>query len=250
MYFKQQELLEKTLSGDSRAKAELVCMYQPLAKKTASYFFSISGDNPCITFDDLLSEANYGFLSALETYDPSKGHAFNSYIENGMKMAIRKYLSSYSRPIRIPKYQIERMSRLDKFLSANDKNGVDICEISEKTGLSLNAIKELFEIKNSQKCFSLDQRMNDDEAFAFSNLVGCEDFTSSYEQSCLIADMGEYLMEKGKGDGYILKALTGAFGEDKRTLKQLSSELGVSVSTIRKRYNSMLSRLRMQFSVA
>ena len=250
MYFKQQELLEKTLEGDTQAKNELVCMYQPLARKTASYFFSISGDNPCITFDDLLSEANYGFLSALKTYDPQKGHAFNTYMENGMKMAIRKYLSSYSRQIRIPKYQIERMSKLDKFLSANDKDDSDIHEISEKTGLSPESIKELFEIKNSQRCFSLDQGINDDEAFAFSNLVGCEDFTSSYELSCLISDMDEYLMEEEKSDGYILKALTGSFGEEKRTLKQLSSELGISVSTIRKRYNSMLSRLRMQFSVA
>lgn len=251
MYLEQQDLLEKTLSGDDRAKAVLVRMYQPLARKIASYFFSFAGDNPSVSFDDLLSEANYGFLVSLKTYDPEKGHAFTAYVENGMRMAVRKYISTSSRPIRLPKYQIERMSRLDKYLSKLDGQSPDILDISENTGLTTEAVRELFEIRNNQRCLSLDLSSGDgDKTPSICDMVGCDDFTEEYERSAIISDIFSFLRDTGGREFYIVKALTGCFGEEKRTAGQLSMELGISVSTVRKCYADMLSRMRMRFSVA
>ena len=249
MYSKQQELLEKTLAGDDRAKSELVGMYQPLARKTASYFLSFAGDNPSVSFDDLLSEANYGFLVSLKTYDPGKGHAFTAYVENGMRMAVRKYLSVCSRPIRLPKYQIERMSRLDRCLSKLDGRSPDVLDISERTGMSTDVVMELFEIRNTQRCLSLDLG-DDGESPSICDMVGCDDFTAEYERCSIISDIFSFLRETGDRESYIVKALTGCFGEEKRTARQISVELGISVSTVRKCYADMLSRMRMQFSVA
>lgn len=69
-------LVKKASEGDSEAEETLVSEYAQLVRACARPYFLAGGDS-----EDLIQEGMLGLLSAVRTFDPTKGAKFSTYAE-------------------------------------------------------------------------------------------------------------------------------------------------------------------------
>jgi RNA polymerase primary sigma factor len=63
---------------------------------------------------DLISEGNYGLITAAQKYDHTKGYRFISYAVWWIKQAIKHCLNENSRTVRLPANMINKLSKIRK----------------------------------------------------------------------------------------------------------------------------------------
>lgn len=113
-----------------------------------------------VEFLDLIQEGNIGLMKAIDRFDVTKGYKFSSYAMWWIRQFITRYISNFSKSIRIPVYQIENLKKLKKSIDA----------LENRTGKNYN-IKELniskYKINQllvyDQNIKSLNSKINDDE---------------------------------------------------------------------------------------
>ncbi len=57
---------------------------------------------PIIEMDELMNEAYFGLVKAVENYNPNQGILFMSYAPNWIRQAVKRYLDNCGRTIRVP----------------------------------------------------------------------------------------------------------------------------------------------------
>ena len=84
-------------SGDDEAMAELIKRIMPLAAAKAQMY-----SHPDLNSEDLIQEGMFGFLTALNTYNPDKNASFKTYagvcINNRIKSMLRRSSSKKTIP--------------------------------------------------------------------------------------------------------------------------------------------------------
>ncbi len=223
--------LRKKMKTEKKEIEATLKAYEPLICKL-SYQYYASSASSSLELDDFLQEARIGCMNALDAFDDQKGNAFSSFIENGIRMALRKLLSDYSRFIRFPKYRIEQIRKLDQAEATCSSDD----EISRQTGFSASSINKLRHLRYCSNTLSLDA--------SFLDFLGVEDFSPKAEEEILIEKMEDTLNSLGERASYIVKSLSGSFGEEKKTKRMLSKELSMSCSKIREAYENSLTTLR------
>jgi len=86
-----QMLAQKVAEGDSVAEETLVSEYVQLVRACARPFFLAGGDG-----EDLIQEGMLGLLSAIRTFDPSKGARFSTYAKYCIRRRIYSAIRSAS----------------------------------------------------------------------------------------------------------------------------------------------------------
>ena len=64
-----------------------------------------------LSLQDLIAEGNIGLMKAAEKYDPDAGCRFSTYGTWWIKQAIRRALTNTVKPVRVPSYMSELISR-------------------------------------------------------------------------------------------------------------------------------------------
>ena len=85
------ELAQKAAGGDPDAEEVLVSEYAWLVRACARPYFLTGGDG-----EDLIQEGMLGLLSAVRTFDPTKGVKFSTYAEFCVKRRIYSAIRSAS----------------------------------------------------------------------------------------------------------------------------------------------------------
>ena len=67
--YDEERLIQLAKEKDQMALQQLLSNYQGLISQIALSFYLLTGD-----YDDLAQEGRLGFLSAIETYDKSRGN--------------------------------------------------------------------------------------------------------------------------------------------------------------------------------
>jgi len=88
---KSMELIERVAKGDILAEEALVTEYSRLVRACARPYFLAGGDS-----EDLIQEGMFGLLSAIRTFDPTKGTKFSTYAEYCVRRRIYRAISSAS----------------------------------------------------------------------------------------------------------------------------------------------------------
>lgn len=88
---KSMELIERVAKGDILAEETLVTEYSRLVRACARPYFLAGGDS-----EDLIQEGMFGLLSAIRTFDPTKGTKFSTYAEYCVRRRIYSAIRSAS----------------------------------------------------------------------------------------------------------------------------------------------------------
>lgn len=133
-----------------------------------------------LSYEDLVSIANYALCVAARDFDPNKGFLFSTYASRKAQGYIQHALRDYSRLVRIPRSVVRDRIRVRGLLS----KGYTPDQVSEELGLPLSRISEC---ENSWKEIhaSLDQpTYREEDSNNLHNIIPSysEDFTSAMKR--------------------------------------------------------------------
>jgi RNA polymerase primary sigma factor len=121
---KELELAKLIEGGSQRALNELVEANLRFVIKIAKEY-----QNQGVPLADLISEGNYGLITAAQKFDHTKGYRFISYAVWWIKQAIKHCLNENSRTVRLPANMINKLSKIrkeaDEFEKLNQREATD-----------------------------------------------------------------------------------------------------------------------------
>jgi len=190
-----------------------------------------------VEIEDLMQEAYFGLVKAVESFDPGQELKFMTYAVHKIKAQMSRYNADCGRTKRIPVHMLQEMSKYHSFKKKFIQDShIDPTDDDFMSGLGITKRK----LKSLEKCIyecntmSLEAIILGTDDMSVADTIA-DDF--NLEESIIEADSIEYasnrlwaavdsLEEKRK------KAIVGLY-KDNMTLGDIAQEQGVSTERIR-----------------
>ncbi len=233
------ELFKRARSGDVDARDTLIKSNQRLVLAIAWKDFRGRG----VSIEDLVAEGNVGLIAAIDRFDPGRGTRLSTYASFFIKREMRRAIYQMGDVIKIPENMHMLMSRIktaESTYKAEKGTYPGVEDIVESTGIDFETVRELLFYKTLQ-FVALDAPAGDDTDATNGEKVSDED-------GAVIAADAEEIVERHLRalDGRsarIIKAYYGLAGEEKKNLKDLSGEFGISEQRISQMKNRAEEKL-------
>ncbi|HWF51387.1 MAG TPA: SigB/SigF/SigG family RNA polymerase sigma factor [Solirubrobacteraceae bacterium] len=224
--------------GDTRARAELVERFLPLARKLARRY--AGAREP---FDDLLQVASLGLVKAVDRFDPSRGTAFSSFAVPTILGELKRYFRDLGWSVHVPRGAQELALRVeDAYQKLTVKHGraPSVGVLAEYTELSIEDVLEGLETAAAHHSVSLDAPHDDGEGGSgtLADTFGEDDERFEFvDASVTIAAAARSLSARER------RVLILRFVED-RTQTQIAELIGVSQMQVSRILRGALEKLR------
>lgn len=246
----EKELFLKVKSGDKAAKELFIKNNLKLVVSIAKNYRGRG-----LPLLDLVQEGNVGLLMAVDKFDVSLGFKFSTHACWWIRQAITRSLNTYARSIRLPNYLIEYVNKYkviyNRLMSLNNTEPSDE-QIALEMGISVDKVLKLKKYLNDT--ISLNSIVEDSYSNAKNNRIEVEDFISSHEDS--IEDSYIHSQVTGYVRDWLSKVNAsqrnldivyyrfGLYGDEPKTLDELSSMFGITRERARQIVIETLSIMR------
>jgi RNA polymerase sigma-B factor len=165
-------LQRRQLSGDPRARAELVERYLPLARRLALRYRN-SGE----PVDDLVQVASLGLIKALQRWDPDRGTAFSSFAVPTILGELRRYFRDSTWAVKPPRSAQELAFSVSKTRDRMWQDGSGpptVAQIAGALGRSQEEVLCALEAAAAHRAESLDEPILEagDETISRRDVIG------------------------------------------------------------------------------
>jgi len=143
-----------TKERDQAARAELVELYMPLARRMASRYAGISEP-----YDDLLQVASLGLLNAIDRFDASRGTPFAGFAKPTILGELKRYFRDKVWTVRVPRSVHDRLGRVEQAtekLTLELRRPPSAQELAEHLALEVGDVLEILEAQHNRRPLSLD----------------------------------------------------------------------------------------------
>jgi RNA polymerase sigma-B factor len=148
--------LWRRVSGqrDQAARAELVDLYMPIARRMARRYAGVSEP-----YDDLLQVASLGLLNAVDRYDAARGIPFAGFAKPTILGELKRHFRDKVWTVRVPRSVHDRMGEVEKAtekLTLELHRPPSVEELSEQVGIPTAEVLEILEAQHNRRPLSLD----------------------------------------------------------------------------------------------
>jgi RNA polymerase sigma-B factor len=143
-----------TEARDQQARAQLVNLYMPLARRMAGRYAGVSEP-----YDDLLQVASLGLLNAIDRFDASRGTPFAGFAKPTILGELKRYFRDKVWTVRVPRSVHDRMGEVER---ATEKLTLELRrpplaqELALHLGADVNDVLEVLEAQHNRRPLSLD----------------------------------------------------------------------------------------------
>lgn len=203
--------------------------------------------------DDLMQEAYFGLYEAVEHYKPNKEGKFLTYLPFRLQRAFRRYIDNNGHIKRIPVHIVERISKYKKYISEQQKAGVEPSDFAICRDLELS----------EQQLTNLRKAMREAECISTSDLLPGSDSLTVEDSIADPLDLEEQVIDevaKEQAESLIwqivdeleerqAEIIVGRYKES-ATLQEIAKRLNLSHSRIKQIERNALSILRRKREIS
>lgn len=190
-----------------------------------------------VSLNDLINEGNLGLIRAVECFDPDQNTRFSTYASWWIKQAIKRSLINSDKPIHIPAYMVEMISRFrkarERFLE-NEGRTPSIQELAEVLEMSESKVSHIRDAVKAVSSSSHDSGGVDGqmltEAIADHRAPRPEEALQNESEATRIVAILEDLDER---ESTILRLRYGLDGREPMTLKEIGAEISLTRERVR-----------------
>ena len=237
------ELTQKIKAGDKKALHTLVTSNLRFVVSVAKQY-QFKG----LSLSDLIAEGNLGLIKAANRFDEKRGFKFISYAVWWIRQAIVQSISENARVVRLP---LNKITVINKIRNANSalqqllqREGTSE-EISNFLDLPLSEVEEAR--KSNATYLSLDKPLStDNNDFTLNQLMisKIEDPDQKLLNLSISHEIDQLMTILGYREKQVIILLFGLNGQDSKSLKDVSTLLGLTSERVRQIKEMGLKKLR------
>jgi len=228
---------EVTLAERERAESESAAARETMVKSNLRLVVNIAKkySKRGVPLNDLINEGNLGLIRAVEGFDPDQNTRFSTYASWWIKQSIKRSLINSDKPIHIPAYMVEMISRFrearEQFVETEGRPPTT-AELANRLEMT---VSKLDHIRSAVKAVSTPT--NDaDGANGQSLTENIADFRTPLPEDAMFneseaAKIARLLGDLEDRESKILRMRYGLDGQEPMTLK----EIGVAIHLTRER---------------
>lgn len=201
-----------------------------------------------VPLNDLINEGNLGLIRAVEGFDPGQNTRFSTYASWWIKQAIKRSLINGDKPVHIPAYMVEMISRFrearEQFVETEGRPPT-LQELSERMKMPESKVKH---IRNAAKAVSAPTQ-DLDGADGHALTEGLADPKTPRPEDLLLSEsetekIVAILSDLDDRESKILRMRYGLDGREPMTLKDIGATIQLTRERVRQIESEALRKIK------